>query len=346
MPSPTTPPTLPVISYAKLAGGDTEELDRLREVSHTIGFFYLADHGVDTQLRDTLITSAKQFFALPQEQKEEISNLNNRHYRGYSSLGDERTQDKVDWREQLDYSLDRPAPPAAELIERPWRVLEGPNPWPTQIPALKGAVNEYITRLTHIGRTLIYGWAQALGQHNPTFNTQFEAAFETPSPLLKLVHYPAVEGSESDQGVGAHKDTGVVTLLYIEPGSSGLQVETGHGWIDVEPVPDTYVVNIGEQLERATQGYLVATRHRVQPTQAGSERYSFPFFLIPNLDAVLPTFELSAEYAAAARGVGRDCHGEHIYEVTGRNSLKSRLRAHPETTAKFNQAIADSLAAV
>ena len=106
------------------------------------------------------------------------------------------------------------------------------------------------------------------------------------------------------------------------------------------------MVNIGEQLERATNGYLVATRHRVQPTQAGSERFSFPFFLIPNLDAVLPTFALPAEYAAEARGIGLDCHGERIYDVTGRNSLKSRLRAHPETTAKFNQAIADRLAVV
>lgn len=345
--SPTLPsPALPVISYARLAGGDVEELDRLREVSHTIGFFYLADHGVDTQLRDTLITSAKQFFALPQEQKEEISNLNNRHYRGYSSLGDERTQDKVDWREQLDYSLDRPEPPECELIERPWRVLEGPNPWPSQIPALKDAVNEYITRLTLIGRTVIEGWAQALHQNDPAFNAQFDAAFEDPSPLLKLVHYPAAESGESEQGVGAHKDTGVVTLLYIEPDSSGLQVETDHGWIDVAPLPDTFVVNIGEQLERATNGYLVATRHRVQPTQAGSERFSFPFFLIPNLDAVLPTFALPSEYAAEARGIGLDCHGERIYDVTGRNSLKSRLRAHPETTAKFNQAIADRLAVV
>lgn len=332
--------SLPIISYAKLAAGDAAEIDRLRQVTHEIGFFYLADHGVDETLRETVISKSKEFFALPQEQKEEISNLTNRHYRGYSSLGDERTQDKVDWREQLDYALDLPEPDEEEYVERPWRVLEGPNPWPTQIPELKGAVNQYIADLTELATTVIAAWSKALGQDD----TVLTDAFEDPSPLLKLVRYPAVENAESEQGVGAHKDPGVITLLYIEPGSSGLQVETDNGWIDVEPVPNTYVVNIGEQLERATDGYLVATRHRVLPTKAGSERYSFPFFLSPNLDAALPTIELPAEYAADARGVGLDMHGQEIFDITGKNALKSRLRAHPETTAKFNQAIADRFA--
>ena len=80
----------------------------------------------------------------------------------------------------------------------------------------------------------------------------------------------------------------------------------------------------------------MATRHRVLPTAKGSERYSFPFFLTPNLDTVLPTLELPD-----SRGVGQDMQGQQIYENSGLNTLKSRLRVHPETTAKFNQAIAD-----
>lgn len=335
-----TTPALPVISYAKLAAGDPDEIDRLRQVTHEIGFFYLADHGVDEQLRDELIARAKEFFALPAEQKEEISNLNNRHYRGYANLGDERTQDKVDWREQLDFCADLQEPAEEEYLERPWRVLEGPNPWPTSVPGLKPAVNSYIAQLTGIAQRIIRAWSVALGQDAGVFDENFA----DPYALLKLVHYPAVEHNESEQGVGAHKDPGVITLLYIEPGSAGLQVETDNGWVDVEPLPNTYVINIGEQLERATNGYLVATRHRVLPTKVGAERYSFPFFLSPNLDAVLPTIELPEGYRAESRGVGIDMHGQQIYEVTGKNLLKSRLRAHEETTRRFNQDIADRFA--
>lgn len=329
--------TLPIISYAKLAAGDADEIGRLRQVTHEIGFFYLADHGVDEELRESVIGKSKEFFALPQEQKEEISNLNNRHYRGYSSLGDERTQDKIDWREQLDYSFDLEEPAEDEYRDRPWRVLEGPNPWPEQVPELRDAANQYIETLTGVAQNIIKAWSTALGQDADVFDENFAE----PYPLLKLVRYPAVEKGETDQGVGAHKDPGVITLLYIEPGSSGLQVETDEGWIDVEPQPNTYVVNIGEQLERATDGYLVATRHRVLPTQAGSERYSFPFFLSPNLDSVLPTIELPEEYRDGSRGVGTDMHGQEIFQVTGKNLLKSRLRAHEETTRRFNQDIAD-----
>ena len=328
---------LPIISYAKLAAGDAEEIDRLRQVTHKIGFFYLTDHGVDEKLRNTVITKSKEFFALPLEQKNEISNLNNRHYRGYSSLGDERTQNKVDWREQLDYSFDLPAHDEAEYAQRPWRVVEGPNPWPAQVPELKDAVNGYIQHLTGISQNIIRAWSKALGQDEGVFDEQFAHPF----PLLKLVRYPAVEHNEATQGVGAHKDSGVITLLYIEPDSSGLQVETDNGWIDVQPIVNTYVVNIGELLESATDGYLVATRHRVLPTAKGSERYSFPFFLTPNLDTTLPTLELPEAYRAESRGVGQDMQGQQIYGNSGLNTLKSRLRAHPETTAKFNQSIAD-----
>ena len=216
-------------------------------------------------------------------------------------------------------------------------MLEGPNPWPAQVPELERAANQYIEHLTGVAQNIIKAWSTALGQDADVFDDNFA----NPYPLLKLVRYPAVEQGESDQGVGAHKDPGVITLLYIEPGSSGLQVETDDGWIDVEPQPNTYVVNIGEQLERATDGYLVATRHRVLPTKTGDERYSFPFFLSPNLDSVLPTIELPEEYRAGSRGVGIDMHGQEIYQVTGKNLLKSRLRAHEETTRRFNQDIAD-----
>jgi isopenicillin N synthase-like dioxygenase len=59
----------------------------------------------------------------------------------------------------------------------------------------------------------------------------FDGAFgDRPSTLIKLIRYPGRE--ERGQGVGAHHDPGVLTLFMIEPGQGGLQVETGHGWLD------------------------------------------------------------------------------------------------------------------
>ena len=63
--------TLPIISLAKLLHGperDTE-IARLRQVTHEIGFFYLADHGIPAELQAEMFTVAEEFFALPQEAK-------------------------------------------------------------------------------------------------------------------------------------------------------------------------------------------------------------------------------------------------------------------------------------
>ncbi|MFX8681236.1 2OG-Fe(II) oxygenase family protein, partial [Acinetobacter baumannii] len=76
--------------------------------------------------------------------------------------------------------------------------------------------------------------------------------------------------------VGAHKDSGLLTLL-LQDRQRGLQVETAEGWIDAEPLAGSFVVNIGELLEMASDGYLRATLHRVVTPPAGTDRISVAF---------------------------------------------------------------------
>ena len=120
------------------------------------------------------------------------------------------------------------------------------------------------------------------------------------------MRYPGKDDPTPQQGVGAHKDSGVLTLLWVEPGKGGLQVERDGEWVDAPPVPGAFVVNIGELLEYATQGYLIATNHRVISPRYPDDRISVPFFFNPALDTRLPLIELPAELAAEARGVTQD----------------------------------------
>lgn len=334
--------TLPVISLRRLIDGpDREaEITRLREVTHEVGFFYLSDHGVPTELEADIFSAIRNFFDLPIETKEKISNLDNPHYRGYARIGDEYTQGALDWREQIDYGADR-APSTEDLDTHPWRILEGPNPWPSAMPEIKYLVNEWLTTLSDVGHNLLRAWAQSLGQ-SPDF---FAPYFSSPYPFLKLAHYPGHDGSESNQGVGAHHDPGVLTLLALEPNSTGLQVAVNEEWVDVPALPGHFVVNIGELLEAATDGYLKATAHRVLPPEPGTSRYSVPFFFSPNLDATLPSVELPAHLSSQTRGIGRDQHGHEIFDTFGRNLLKARFRAHPETTARYHSELAEFLTA-
>ena len=68
---------------------------------------------------------------------------------------------------------------------------------------------------------------------------------------------------------------GQITRVLVEPGKGGLQVENDGEWIDAPPVPGAFVVNIGELLEYATDGYLKATVHRVISPRLGDDRHVF-----------------------------------------------------------------------
>ena len=212
--------------------------------------------------------------------------------------------------------------------------LTGPNLWPDAQPELREVVSEWHDHLSGVARRLLRAWALSLGAPE----TYFDEHFGEPSTLIKIVRYPGKEDPTPQQGVGAHKDSGVLTLLWVEPGKGGLQVQrqdaaTGEWhWVDAPPVPGAFVVNIGELLEYATQGYLVATNHRVVSPRFPDDRISVPFFFNPALDKRLPLIELPPELAAEARGVTQD-PSNPIHALYGENALKSRLRAHPDVAA-------------
>jgi hypothetical protein len=114
----------------------------------------------------------------------------------------------------------------------------------------------------------------------------------------------------------------------------GLQVETAHGWVDVTPRAGTLVVNIGEILELASDGYLRATLHRVVTPAAGKERISVAFFLGARLDSTVPLLSLPPELAARARGPELDPNNP-LFRDVGQNYLKGRLRSHPDVAQRY-----------
>lgn len=306
----------------------------LREAAHTAGFFYLTGHGVPGEQIADVLAVAREFFALPAEEKNRVSQLRSPQFRGYSRLGGELTNGTTDWREQIDIGPERAVIPEAEGF---WR-LQGPNLWPGRPARFRSAFEQWDRSLSAVGLRLLRHWAVSLGAAETTFD---EAFADRPATLIKVVRYPA--STETEQGVGAHKDSGVLTLLLVEPGSEGLQVELGAGdWVDVPPLAGAFIVNIGELLEVATGGYLRATRHRVLSPRPGTDRVSVPYFLNPALDARVPVITLPPELAALSRGVEAD-PGNPIFDTYGENAWKSRTRAHPDVAELHHGIVAAPL---
>ncbi|MBC6494412.1 isopenicillin N synthase family oxygenase [Microbacterium sp. CFBP9023] len=319
--------SLPILDLSQLDAGPEAAArfrDDLRAATHDVGFFYLTGTGVSPELEARLHRAALDFFALPDDEKLAIENVKSPHFRGYTRVGGERTQGKVDWREQIDIGPEREPVEGGPAFNR----LVGPNLWPSAQPELKAVITEWHDTLTEVARKLLRAWAVTLGADE----SYFDEPFRDPSTLIKIVRYPGTHEPEPQQGVGAHKDSGVLTLLWVEPGKGGLQVERDGEWVSAPSVPGAFVVNIGELLEYATGGYLKATNHRVISPRAPEERISIPFFFNPALDQQLPLLELPADLAAAATGITED-PSNPIHATYGENAMKSRLRAHPDVAA-------------
>ena len=328
--------SLPVLDFSRLTAGGEEATrfrNELREVMHDVGFFYLAGHGVPQELTDAILDVSRKFFDLPEEQKLAVENVFSAQFRGYTRVGGELTDGAVDWREQIDIGVERGAVQPGPGVPDYWR-LEGPNLWPDALPEMREIVSEWTERLSTISLTLLRAVAVSLGAAEDTFDEAFAArAF----PLLKIVRYPGESDPEPKQGVGSHRDGGVLTLLLVEPGKGGLQVEHEGRWIDAPQVPGTFVVNIGEMLELATNGYLKATLHRVISPLRGTDRISLPFFYNPALDATMPRLAVAREFQDKARGLSVDPTNSPILETYGDNALRYRLRAHPNVVAAHHE---------
>ncbi len=324
---------LPIVDLSLLSGNDADRAafrDQLRTATHEVGFFYLVGHGIDAEVRGRLFDTARAFFAQPDTDKFAVEMLASPQFRGYTRFGGEYTQGAVDWREQIDLAAEYP--PLDGIDEHPYLRLDGPNLWPLRLDGFREVIGDWMARCNALGLTLMREWAASLGAPADVFD---EAFAQRPSTLLKLVRYPGREDDADRQGVGAHKDPGVLTLLLVEPGKGGLQVEHEGEWIDAPPVEDAFVVNIGELMEYATDGYLKATLHRVQSPPPGTERLSVPYFFNPALSSSMPRITLPPELAAHARGVTDD-PANPISGVFGENMLKARLRAHPDVAARHH----------
>ena len=325
--------SIPFLDLRRLDAGETLRaafLADLRAAAHDVGFFYLSGHGVAPDLLRDLLTCSRRFFALPTADKLAIEMVHSPHFRGYNRAAWELTRGAPDWREQIDIGAER-TPLPREPGKPAWTRLQGPNQWPAALPELRPLVLRWQKAAMDVLARLLRAFSLALGQAEDALESLYR---DEPHHLVKLIRYPGRDTTESEQGVGAHKDAELLTLL-LQDTQEGLQVESAGGWIGVEPRPGTFVVNIGELLELASDGYLRATLHRVVAPPAGVERISVAFFLGARLDATVPLLQLPTMLAAQARGPESDPNNP-LFRSVGQNYLKGRLRSHPDVARRHH----------
>ena len=140
----------------------------------------------------------------------------------------------------------------------------------------------YYAALDELAHRMLPLYERALDLPEGYFGRLCDRSFST----LRLTHYPPTSYGADEYGIAPHTDSTFMTLLAQNP-VPGLQIRTQAGeWIDAPVIPETFVVNTGDVLNRWTNGRFLSTPHRAFNT-ANSPRYAIPFFFHPNEETVV-----------------------------------------------------------
>jgi len=287
---------LPLIdlAQARASARDRRVVARqIDEANSHVGFLGLINHGVSSSLLDDMYDVTCEFFELSDAEKARVQAQpgTSRGYMPPKSRALARTRGHMTPADLVEFfSIGLPDVPADD----PWfrRAREKghfhDNIWPARPPHFRQIWETYYAEMAALAFELMQLFALALGLDEHWFDDKVDR----PISNLFANHYPPLQESpEPNQlRIGEHTDYGSLTLLYQRDAVGGLEVFLNGDWIPVAPIPDSFVINIGDLMARWTNDRWISTLHRVQiPTMTGpaSRRLSLPFFCQPNYDTVV-----------------------------------------------------------
>ena len=238
------------------------------------GFAIVRDHGIPQDLIDRAEDKAKAFFALPEGVKKAYAIPGGGGARGYTPFGIETAKGAKAHDLKEFWHVGRELAP-----DHPFRAVMGDNVWPSEVPGFKDTFLELYDTFDRTGVTVLRAIACFLDVDEEYFTDTVRDG----NSVMRMLHYPPqIEATGEHIRAGAHEDINTITLL-LGAEEAGLELKTRDGrWIPVSPKKDELVINIGDMLQRLTNGRLRSTSHRVvnpAPDRASKARYSMPFFL-------------------------------------------------------------------
>jgi isopenicillin N synthase-like dioxygenase len=278
---------IPLIDFAPFLAGEAVGKQRvtgaIRDACEQVGFLYLANHGVPQAKIDAVFEAAQRFFALPDERKMDPSlRVTPQRTRGYQPLFARHyaNTDAPDVNEAFKYQHDYPADDPDIVAGNRFHQT---NQWPADLPGWRETLLDYFAEMERLSERLLRAFALALELGEDWF-LRF---YRKPLTQVTLLHYPPQpnQAPERQYGIRPHADSTAFTVLAQDE-VGGLQVESRDGWIDAPPIKGAYVINIGDMMARWTNDRFKSTPHRVI-NLTGRERYSVPYFAIPDFDAVV-----------------------------------------------------------
>ncbi|KAK8493066.1 hypothetical protein V6N12_030649 [Hibiscus sabdariffa] len=319
-----SPQQVPVIDMQKLLSGDSmdAELEKLHHACKHWGFFQLRNHGVDSSLVEKVKKGIQGLFNLPMEDKKKLWQRPG-EVEGFGQAFVVSEEQKLDWGDMF---FTTSLPPH----------LRKPHLFPNLPLPFRDDIGAYSVELRDLALKILGFQAKALGM-DPDDMRIFEGGYQT----LRMNYYPPCPQPEVAIGLSPHSDgVGITILLQINE-MEGLQIKKDGAWIPIKPLPDAFVVNIGDILEMITNGTYPSIEHRAV-VNSEKERMSIATFYCPKLDADIgPAPSLvTPQTPPKFKTLPISHYFNELFKRSAVNSysgrLESKLRSKPECTRRYN----------
>ena len=293
-------------------GSHEKNVSKMDSALRRFGFFYVRNHGVDSDLVEEQFGIAAKLFGLPQRVKDTLGPFDHDLDIGYVGLGTQaldRTleksggdvckEEKPDTKEQFMMSNNGifTEPRSTGFRTDPENVFAGSRNFEPPILNHGKVAGFYASALYKLNLQLNEFLFDAIGLHD-------RATYcSDPFFVLKQMRYAGEpsDPSKGKFGAGPHTDWGSFTILTTD-GTPGLEILLdepgddekcgGRTWIPVPPKPGCLIINSGDQIAQLTNGVYKSALHRVI-TVSSKPRYSTAFFTYFNpytIVAPLPRF--------------------------------------------------------
>lgn len=312
--TPNTLRKVPTLSLANYTSGNDQQksdfINKLYLGLKDYGFIILKDHGVDPALLSRAYGLLEKFFQLPEETKRTYISKAGGGQRGYTPFGQEHAKDakvmdlKEFWHVGREVSATNP------LKDKYYP----DNIWPAELPEFKIVFSQLYADLENAGQVMLEALTGPLEVEKDFFkNMTYEG-----NSILRLLHYPPIPVGTDPRCLRSapHEDINFITLLPAAT-ASGLQLKDRDGtWLDIASEPDSLIVDAGDMLARLTNDVIPSTTHQVINSleSKNKARYSMPFFMHPNPNAILSCLP-------SCRGAGAK-----YPDISGGDFLMQRLR--------------------
>ncbi|XP_004294174.1 PREDICTED: protein SRG1-like [Fragaria vesca subsp. vesca] len=282
-------PEIPTINFKKLLSRkesnsfqDSDELARLHLASKEWGFFQLVNHGVSSSLLEKIKTEIQDFFNLSIDEKKRFWQRPE-DMEGFGQLFVVSEEQKLDWADVF-FMTTLPV-----QMRKPHLFPELPSPF-------KDTLEIYSLELNNLAMAILTQMEHALKVDANELTELFEDGMQS----MRMNYYPPCPQPEKVIGFTPHSDASGLTILLQVNELEGLQIKKDGNWLPVKPLPEAFIVNIGDALEIKTNGTYRSIEHRAI-VNSEKERLSIATFCNPRVDGEIgPASSLITEQTPAA----------------------------------------------